>query len=144
MTGWYELPDIFGIKAWERLISPHINQAGKMVHEAGALHCYMHTEGNLALAGQLLACEIDVIWGFDPYMGGDEMQPVSTVLIQVRRDGESPPVSTTPDSRLTLQYLRHFGRPDSVRIGEPGSQQGSCVAVKLRGDIISFRGEEPR
>ena len=75
MTGWYELPDIFGIKAWERLISPHINQAGKMVHEAGALHCYMHTEGNPALAGQLLACEIDVIWGFDPYMGGDETQP---------------------------------------------------------------------
>ena len=70
--GWYEVPAIFGVDAWQRLLAPLIDEAGRMVHEAGVLHCYMHTEGNLDLAQQLNAAEIDVIWGMDPSMGDDD------------------------------------------------------------------------
>jgi len=74
--GWYEVPNIFGGRVWEEMIAPMINEAGSMVHETGALHCYQHTEGNLAMAELIKGAEIDVIWGVDPTMGGDTLGPL--------------------------------------------------------------------
>ena len=72
--GWYEIPEIFGARVWAEMIAPLIDEAGRMVHQAGALHCYQHTQGNVAFAEMIKAAEIDVIWGIDPVQGGDDLR----------------------------------------------------------------------
>ncbi len=78
--GWYEIPEVFGARVWAEMIAPLINEAGRMVHQAGALHCYQHTQGNLALGELIKSAQIDCIWGIDPVQGGDELERVKEMF----------------------------------------------------------------
>ena len=65
--GWYDIPDFWGGSHYKRLILPSVNREAKQTHEAGALHCYLLTEGWGAYLKEFKSIESDILWGLDPY-----------------------------------------------------------------------------
>ncbi len=70
--GWYEMPSYFPPPIWGELLAPLIKEEAQRVHQAGALECYILMEGATQLIEQLKQAQIDILWGADPVLGGDD------------------------------------------------------------------------
>ena len=71
--GWYEMPSYFPPHIWGELLAPLTQQEAERVHQAGALECYILMEGASQLIDQLKQVDIDILWGGDPVMGGEDL-----------------------------------------------------------------------
>jgi len=71
--GWYETPDYFGGKRYDKFCRPLIERLARLCHEAGAQLTYQRTQGNTRSVGVLRDLPIDHLWGMEPGPGQEEM-----------------------------------------------------------------------
>ena len=64
--GFYETPDYFGGHHYERFIFPIVQEHCQLVHEGGALACYVLAEGAGQHLEHLKKLDIDILWHVDP------------------------------------------------------------------------------
>lgn len=79
--GWYDLPEFWGGRNYERYILPSVNREAELTHQAGALHCYLVTKGWGTFLQSLRKLESDILWGADPLAGG---APLATMKEHLR------------------------------------------------------------
>ena len=74
--GWYDAPMFWGGKHFDRFILPSINREARLVHEAGALHCYLLTRGWKSYLDSFDRIESDILWGVGPR---EDEAPLQTI-----------------------------------------------------------------
>ena len=78
--GWYENPDFWGTKYFEKFLKPSIEEETELVHEGDALHCYLLVEGHMIYLDILDSMDVDILWGIDSVMGGVNFEVVKEKL----------------------------------------------------------------
>ena len=68
--GWYDGPNFWGGEHFERHVVPFLQKQAQMVHEAGALHCYLLTQGWGSYLDTFQQLKTDILWGADPMQLG--------------------------------------------------------------------------
>jgi hypothetical protein len=66
VRGWYSATDFWSPALFCKFLTPGLKQLADVVHQAGALFAYTMTTGALAMAEQLLAANIDLLYFVDP------------------------------------------------------------------------------
>ncbi len=74
--GWYDGPDFWGGKHFEKYILPVVNRQAERVHQAGAKHCYLLTEGWGAYFEQFPSLKSDILWGADPVLSKTDLKTI--------------------------------------------------------------------
>ena len=74
--GWYDGPEFWGGKHFDTHILPIINRQAEMVHQAGALHCYLLTEGWGPYLETFNSLKSDILWGADPVLGKTDLRTI--------------------------------------------------------------------
>ena len=67
--GWYETPDFWGPKYFRKYLMEGINEESRLVHDGGALHCYLLPLGHSEFVDVFKEMELDIHFGVDPVMG---------------------------------------------------------------------------
>lgn len=108
--GWYDTPEYWGGPYFKKYILPSINKEARLAHEAGALHCYLLTEGWGPYLEDFKTIDTDIIWGLDPYRGKASFEKVKSVLSGKKSviggiSNEQDLVCGTPESvRKAVRY----------------------------------------
>ena len=66
VRGWYSATDFWSPTLFRKFLTPGLKKLAAVVHQAGALFAYTMTTGALAMADQLLAANIDLLYFVDP------------------------------------------------------------------------------
>lgn len=74
--GWYDGPEFWGGKHYDKYILPVINREAELVHQAGALHCYLLTEGWGFYLNQFGSLGSDILWGTDPFLAKTSLKTI--------------------------------------------------------------------
>lgn len=64
--GWYSSTDFWSPALFDRFLLPGLKRLVEMVHQAGVRFAYTMTTGALAMANQILASGIDLLYYIDP------------------------------------------------------------------------------
>jgi uroporphyrinogen-III decarboxylase len=75
-SGWYEMPDLWSPRLFQKFIKPIIAKEVKLAHSAGVPFCYILTRGASLILEDLLETGVDVLRGIDPVQGGDDLASV--------------------------------------------------------------------
>lgn len=78
--GWYDGPDFWGGKHFDRYILPIINRQAEMVHQAGVLHCYLLSEGWGSYLETFGSLKSEILWGADPLLAGTDLKTIKQKL----------------------------------------------------------------
>ena len=78
--GWYETPDFWGGKNYERYVAPVIREQAKAAHEADTLFCYLLTKGHREYLDAFEGLDVDIHYGVDPIMGGVNLKEMKQRL----------------------------------------------------------------
>ena len=78
--GWYDDPNFWGGRHFEKHILPSINREARLTHEAGALHCYLLTEGWGPYLETFKELYSHILWGADPVAGGCSLEAMKDRL----------------------------------------------------------------
>ncbi|MFB3923267.1 MAG: uroporphyrinogen decarboxylase family protein [Terriglobia bacterium] len=71
--GWYSGADFWSPTLFRKFLTPGLKQLAEQAHRAGALFAYVMTTGALAMADQLLAANIDLLYFIDPLQEKDNL-----------------------------------------------------------------------
>jgi uroporphyrinogen-III decarboxylase len=78
--GYYDIPDFWGRRYFERYLRPRMDQEADLVHAAGALLSQQQSEGLTQQADIYKAMKVDVFRDVDPVQGGEDMALLKQVL----------------------------------------------------------------
>ena len=68
--GWYDGPNFWGGEHFQRYVVPFLERHAQRVQEAGALHCYLLTQGWGPYLQMFKKLKTDILWGADPAQVG--------------------------------------------------------------------------
>ncbi len=71
--GYYDIPDFWGRRYFDRYLRPRMDAEADMVHAAGALLCQQQSEGITQQIELYKAMRVDVLRDIDPVQGGEDM-----------------------------------------------------------------------
>jgi uroporphyrinogen-III decarboxylase len=71
--GYYDIPDFWGRKYFERYLRPRIDQEGELVHQAGALLRQQQSKGVTQLVDIYKEMKADILCDIDPVQGQEDM-----------------------------------------------------------------------
>lgn len=72
-SGWYEMPDLWSPRLFQKFIKPILAKEVKLTHSAGIPFCYILTRETSLILEDLLEIGVDIIRGIDPVQGGDDL-----------------------------------------------------------------------
>ena len=64
--GWYSATDFWSPALFRKFLAPRLRRLAELAHQAGAPFAYVMTTGALAMADELLASQIDLLYYVDP------------------------------------------------------------------------------
>jgi uroporphyrinogen-III decarboxylase len=71
--GYYDIPDFWGRKHFDRFLRPRIDAEGQLVHQAGALLRQQQSEGVTQLVDFYRNMQVDILCDIDPVQGGEDL-----------------------------------------------------------------------
>ncbi len=71
--GYYDTPDFWGRKYFEKYLKPRMDQEADRVHQAGALLSQQQSEGLTQLADIYKTMKVDILRDIDPVQGQENM-----------------------------------------------------------------------
>jgi len=71
--GYYDTPDFWGRKYFQKYLKSRIDEEADLVHQAGALLCQQQSEGVTQLVDIYKDMKVDVLRDIDPVQGGEDM-----------------------------------------------------------------------
>jgi hypothetical protein len=71
--GYYDIPDFWGRKYFDRFLRPRMDAEADLVHAAGALLSQQQSEGLTQQVDIYKAMKVDVFRDIDPVQGGEDM-----------------------------------------------------------------------
>ncbi len=74
--GWYDGPDFWGGKHFNKYVLPVINRQADKAHQAGVKHCYLLTEGWGAYFKQFSSLKTDMLGGADPILAKADLKTI--------------------------------------------------------------------
>jgi uroporphyrinogen-III decarboxylase len=71
--GYYDTPDFWGRKYFDRYLRPRIDEEADIVHQAGALLSQQQSEGITQLVDIYKRMKVDILRDVDPVQGGEDL-----------------------------------------------------------------------
>lgn len=71
--GYYDTPDFWGRKYFDRYLRPRIDEEADIVHQAGALLSQQQSEGLTRLVEIYKRTKVDILRDVDPVQGGEDL-----------------------------------------------------------------------
>jgi uroporphyrinogen-III decarboxylase len=71
--GYYDTPDFWGRKYFDRYLRPRIDEEADIVHQAGALLSQQQSEGLTPLVQVYKQMKVDILRDVDPVQGGEDL-----------------------------------------------------------------------
>lgn len=71
--GYYDIPDFWGRKYFDRYLRPLLNEEADLVHQAGALLSQQQTEGLTQLVDIYKQTNVDILRDVDPVQGKEDL-----------------------------------------------------------------------
>jgi len=72
--GYYDIPDFFGVKQFEKYLAPGLNQEAKMCHESQAFLSQQQSKGLTDLVDVYKRIDVDILRDVDPVQGRENMK----------------------------------------------------------------------
>ena len=78
--GYYDIPDFWGRKYFDRLLRPLMEEEAGLVHAGGALLCQQQSEGLTQLSDIYAGIPVDILRDIDPVQGGEDLAQLKAEL----------------------------------------------------------------
>jgi uroporphyrinogen decarboxylase len=103
--GWYSATDFWSPALFRKFLTPRLRRLAELAHQAGVPFAYVMTTGALAMADELLASQIDLLYYVDP------LQEKADLAIVKDKFSSRLAVAGGISSAVTL----HSGSRDEIR-----------------------------
>ena len=103
--GWYSATDFWSPALFRKFLTPRLRRLAELTHQAGVPFAYVMTTGALAMADELLASQIDLLYYVDP------VQEKADLAIVKDKFSNRLAVAGGISSAVTL----HSGSRDEIR-----------------------------
>jgi uroporphyrinogen-III decarboxylase len=124
--GWYDSADFWGPKQFKQFVSPFIQNAVILSHQAGIPCCYLMCTGIIPMLKELSKLDFDCLLGIEPVCTGQDIKKIVEVLGKHKsfRTGLSAPIHIGRSSKKEVrQAVRNafeiFGTKGFLLSAEP-------------------------
>ena len=118
--GYYDTPDFWGVKPFEKYLKPLMDEEGGLCEQAGALLCQQQSEGLTQQMEIYKSMKVHVFRDVDPVQGGEDMALLKSELGRTRTlmGGVNCDLMLAGASESEIDLLVH----DTLNLMAPGGR----------------------